>query len=648
MPAVLTRIILLLSAVLAFAASGLALAAEPAAGARQAWQLLDYIAVDYPAAVQKGQVVDAGEYAEMQEFTAAVSSKLATLPADAGREGRLATAKTLQRLVAERAPEDQIARTAGTLASELLAVYKIEAAPAAAPDLERGAALYAQQCTACHGASGRGDGPAASGMDPPPIAFTDAARAMHRSPLSLYQVISQGLPGTAMASYAHLSNEDRWALAYYTGGLAYDAAARTEGATVWAADSQARGLLADLAAVSRSTEAELAKSIAAEKARAITGYLRSNPEVVLTAPTAVNSNASLALARQQLRDSVAAYRAGDSTKASALALSAYLDGVEPVEPQLGSRDRALLRKIESAMAVLRSSIGKGAPAADVEAQAAAVVQLLDRSEKTLATDTNSATTAFIGSFTILLREGVEALLIVIGMIAFLRKAQRQDVLPYVHAGWIGALLAGVVTWAVATYAVSISGAEREVTEGFSALFAAVVLLSVGIWMHQKSMAGRWQQYLQEKMSAALTRRSAAFLFVLSFVAVYREVFETILFYAAMWNEQDISAILAGLVSGLFVLALIAFALLRLGTRLPIGQFFRYSSILIAVLAVVLVGKGVAALQEAGWIGQALVAAPQVEWLGLYPTWQSILAQLVVAAIAIFGFLANTRGAKVAP
>ena len=247
-----------------------------------------------------------------------------------------------------------------------------------------------------------------------------------------------------------------------------------------------------------------------------------------------------------------------------------------------------------------------------------------------------------------MREGVEALLIVIGMIAFLRKAERRDVLPYVHAGWIGALLAGGVTWAIATYAVSISGAEREVTEGLSALFAAIVLLSVGIWMHQKSTAGRWQQYLQEKMSAALTRRSATFLFVLSFVAVYREVFETILFYAAMWNEQDSSAILAGLGLGLVVLAVIAFALLRLGTRLPIGQFFRFSSILIAVLAVVLVGKGVAALQEAGWISQALAAVPQIEWLGLYPTWQSILAQLAVAAIAIFGFVANARGAKAMP
>lgn len=252
------------------------------------------------------------------------------------------------------------------------------------------------------------------------------------------------------------------------------------------------------------------------------------------------------------------------------------------------------------------------------------------------------TTAFLGSFTILLREGLEALLIVIGMIAFLRKAERPEVLRYVHAGWIGALLAGGVTWAVATYLVGVSGANREVTEGLSSLFAAIVLLSVGIWMHQKSLAGRWQQYLHAKMSAALTRRSAIFLFSLAFIAVYREVFETILFFIAMWSERNGGAIVAGLVAGSAALAAVAYWLLRVSKRLPIGQFFSISSILIAVLAVVLVGKGMAALQEAGWVAQGLIAAPRIDWLGVYPSWQSLTAQLIVAVIASVGFLINTR------
>jgi high-affinity iron transporter len=245
----------------------------------------------------------------------------------------------------------------------------------------------------------------------------------------------------------------------------------------------------------------------------------------------------------------------------------------------------------------------------------------------------------------LLREGLEAMLIIIGMIAFLRKAERRDVLPYVHAGWIGALMAGVLTWAVATYLVGISGANREVTEGLSAIFAAVTLLSVGIWMHQKSLAGRWQEYLKAKMTAALTRRSAMFLFMLAFVAVYREVFETILFFIAMWSERNSTAILAGLLVGGAVLAGTAYWMLRISRRLPISQFFSISSMLIAVLAVVLVGKGVVALQEAGWIAQGLVAMPRIDWLGIYPSWQSLLAQLVVAVIALVGFMVNKRSAR---
>ncbi len=231
------------------------------------------------------------------------------------------------------------------------------------------------------------------------------------------------------------------------------------------------------------------------------------------------------------------------------------------------------------------------------------------------------------------------------MIAFLRKSERREALPWVHAGWVGALVAGAITWAAATWLIDISGANRELTEGLSSLFAAVVLLSVGIWMHQKSLAGRWQQYLNARLSAALGRRSMVFLFVLSFVAVYREVFETILFYAAMWNPRDAGAIVAGLAAGSVGLALVTFALLRLGMRLPIGKFFAVSSALIAVLAVVLVGKGVAALQEAGWISLGMIQAPRIDLLGIYPTWQTLTAQLTVAIAAALGFWINLRGGR---
>jgi high-affinity iron transporter len=272
--------------------------------------------------------------------------------------------------------------------------------------------------------------------------------------------------------------------------------------------------------------------------------------------------------------------------------------------------------------------------------------LFGEAEVALAPDTSSGISAFLGALTILLREGLEALLILIAIIAFLRKAERPEVMPYVHAGWVGALLAGGLTWFAATYLVGISGASRELTEGFAALFAAAVLLFVGIWMHGKSQAGAWQRYIKDKLSHALSKRSAWFLFLLSFVVVYREVFETVLFYAALWSQGNGGAILAGGGLGAIVLAAMAWAMLRYSRRLPIAQFFSISSILIAVLTVVLAGKGIAALQEAGWLSVSVVGIPRIALLGIYPTLQGVLTQLLTLAVLIAGFSYNRRAARV--
>ncbi|WP_231734325.1 cytochrome c/FTR1 family iron permease [Lysobacter gilvus] len=620
-------------------------AETPGANPRQTWQLLDYVAVDYAGAVQAGQVVAPAEYAEMREFAGTVRIQLAALPTTPAQPALLAQADRLIAAVEAKAEARDVATLAHQLADALLKSYPIAAAPTMPPDLARAAPLYAQQCAGCHGASGRGDGPVAASLNPPPINFTDAERAARRSPLALYQAISQGIQGTAMTGFTGLSDADRWALAFYVGGLAYPQEARAKGEALWRDNAALHRQLPTLESLTRTSEADLASSLGqAQQAQAIVAYLRSQPQAV-TAHAPGPTGGPFALARQRLADSVQAFAAGDATQAKALALSSYLDGVEPVEPTLAARDRARMRQIETAMSAYRAQLGRNTPATEVTRQADQITVLFDRAEKVLQDSHTDSTTAFLGSFTILLREGLEALLIVIGMIAFLRKAERREVLPYVHAGWVGALLAGVVTWAIATYLVGVSGANREVTEGLSALFAAVVLLIVGIWMHQKSLAGRWQQYLHAKMSAALTRRSAIFLFSLAFIAVYREVFETILFFIAMWSEHNGGAIVAGLVAGSAALAAIAYWMLRVSKRLPIGQFFSISSLLIAVLAVVLVGKGIAALQEAGWVGQALVAVPRIDWLGVYPSWQSLLAQLAVAVIAAGGFYFNARSSR---
>ena len=200
------------------------------------------------------------------------------------------------------------------------------------------------------------------------------------------------------------------------------------------------------------------------------------------------------------------------------------------------------------------------------------------------------------------------------------------------------LVAGGATWAAATRLIAISGASSELTEGIGSLVSAVVLLSVGVWMHGKAQAGAWQACIRDKLSAALSKRSAWFLFLLAFIVVYREVFETILFYAALWSQGTQGALLGGAALAIVCLALIAWGLLIFSRRLPISQFFAYSALLIAALAVILTGKGVAGLQEAGVMDvHPLAALPRVEILGLFPTWAGLAAQLLALTAIIVGF-----------
>ncbi|MCJ0824482.1 cytochrome c/FTR1 family iron permease [Luteimonas sp. 50] len=649
---------LLLTTVL-LAVAGLCVAAPNTTGAdaRQLWQLLDYVAVDYAGAVADGKVVKAGEYAEMVEFAATAQRSIARLPAGPGHAQLVDGSAALVQAVARKADPAEVARLARGLADQVVVGYGIETGPRQVPDLARGATLYQGQCASCHGAQGNADGPAAARLDPPAIAFTDAARARERSVFGLYQVITQGVAGTSMASFAGLPEADRWALAFHVAGLSYDDRVRAAGQALWTTGAPPSAQVPDLDALARLTEADLAAGSNAAVARALMAYLRSHPQQLVDSANAVaavagasgpGGGAGLAIAREKLDQSVAAYGRGDAAGARTLALSAYLDGFEMVEPTLAARDPKLMAQVEAAMGEYRSRLAAGAPQAEVAAQAQVLHGLLDSSAATMEQTSGDASVAFFGSYTILVREGLEALLILIAMIAFLRKAERRDALTYVHAGWIVALVAGVGTWFAATYFVEISGASRELTEGLSALFAAAVLLSVGIWMHQKSVAGHWQHYLQSQLSAALTGRSAWLLFGLAFIAVYREVFETILFYIALWNQGHNGALLLGLLAGAGTLALIAVLMLRYSRRLPIGKFFTWSSVLITVLAVVLAGKGVAALQEAGWLSVHTLRAPRIPLLGMYPSMQSMLAQLGVLAVAVAGFVLNMRSGRNRP
>ena len=621
-----------------------ALAASPAradtASVQTAWRLLDYIAVDYQGAVQDGEVISQTEFAEMTEFAASAHERINELPPSSARADLQHRAAALQTLIASKALATTVAATARSLAGDLIKAYPITLAPAKPLNFARGQALYTQNCLSCHGANGDGKGPAALGLVPPAIAFSDKNRARERSVFALYQVIEQGISGTSMASFGVLPPEDRWDLALYVGAFAFPESAADEGRRIWQEKATLRADI-NLEKLVSLTPASLANEIGETQADAITAYLRRHPAAVQEPTTG-----PLTLARTRLDEALTAYANGARKAAADLALSAYLDGFEPVEPILAVRDNALKIRIEGAMGMLRARIAKGLSPDEVRKQAAVLNTLFAQAEAALARHEASAGSSFFGAFTILLREGLEALLIVVAMLAFLRKVERKDALPYVHGGWIAALVAGVLTWGVGTYLIGISGASRELTESFGSVLAAIVLLWVGIWMHRKCNAQAWQCYVCDQLTHALKRRSAWFLFGLSFIVVYREVFETILFYAAIWNQGNGAAVLAGGATAMLALLAVAAVMLRYGRVLPIGKFFAYSSVLIALLAVVLTGKGVAALQEAGYLPiHPLASFPRIEILGMFPTCEGIIAPLAMVLFLAIGFGYNHRLAQ---
>ncbi len=165
--------------------------AEPTS-VQTAWRLLDYIAVDYPGAVLDGAVISEAEFAEITEFAASAHERLNELPAASVRADLLLRGVTLQTLIASKASATIVAASARSLAADLIKAYPITLAPGTPLDFARGQGLYTQNCQSCHGANGDGKGPAAVGLVPSPIAFTDKSRARERSVFALYQVIEQG------------------------------------------------------------------------------------------------------------------------------------------------------------------------------------------------------------------------------------------------------------------------------------------------------------------------------------------------------------------------------------------------------------------------------------------------------------------------
>ena len=210
-------------------------------------------------------------------------------------------------------------------------------------------------------------------------------------------------------------------------------------------------------------------------------------------------------------------------------------------------------------------------------------------------------------------------------------------------GVTGGVAASAATWVLAVTLVPVSGASREMVEGVTALIAVAVLLYVSHWLFQKTYIHDWKTYLQEHVGRAMTRGSALAMAGLAFAAVYREGFETVLFYQALMFDAGASAVLAGFVPGILVILAIGYGIVRLGLKLPLKRVFAATGSVMLYLAFVFIGKGLYNLQEAGvFAPHPLAWVPDHEALrqlfGLYPLAETIVAQAAFLALLGAGAL----------
>lgn len=290
---------------------------------------IQYIASDYNRAVQNGRVADSLEYSEMQRF--ARSLVTAYQDADGKKKGIANDLRQLERLIADKAELKQVRAVCSALTAALIKEMNLVIFPRVGPDLANGERLFSENCVSCHGALGKGDGPAADTLNPKPRDFTDPEHLQAYAPHQFFQAISFGVEGTAMPAFAEsFTNEEQWDLAFYLMTLRRDfrpsqiagSATNPTLTLQQLATKNNKELAAILAQQKRSSRREPSLDITA-----LVDYCRQNPPQPAMAEY-------LAITEKLLKQSLSAYVTGDSARANLSAYDAYWHGFEPIEHNL--------------------------------------------------------------------------------------------------------------------------------------------------------------------------------------------------------------------------------------------------------------------------------------------------------------------------
>jgi high-affinity iron transporter len=603
-------------------------------------------AQEYRAGVQNGRVVAKAEIGEARLFLAEARRSAALLPGDVSTT-TTREIEGVERLIDATVDPDSVEARVRALTSSLSQRLGIslEEIPAETPSLARGAQVYRENCASCHGNLGRGDGPMAAGLNPKPADLADRAALGDATPLDFYRRVTIGVVGTAMPAFeTRLSADDRWAAAAYATLLRLPAPRGEVPASLQRFDATAR--LSDSA-----IGAELGAEGRPDTSLARVAAVRSVQHEADAAATA----RVFAGVRSQLDSADRLARAGRSSEASTAAFNAYMT-FEQVEGSVRAKNPDLATSLENRFAALRTRAAGGAAPGELDGIRAGLAADLENAERVLG-ETLSPFNLFLQSFVILVREGLEAILVLGALMTFLVKTGAAHRKRDLHVGVGAAIAASLLTAFALETVFRLSPAKREALEGLTMVVATVVLFYVSYWLLSKMEVAKWNRFVRGKVQDAVTSGSALALASAAFLAVYREGFETVLFYKALFvaggSGSSTVAVLAGIALGSVVMVVVYLAINRFGVRLPLKPFFGVTSAFLYYMAFVFAGKGIAELQEGQLVPTTIVSwAPRIPSLGIYPTAESLLAQsallvLLVAAL-VWTFVIEPRRLPGAP
>ncbi|MEK4229855.1 FTR1 family iron permease [Solibacillus sp. FSL H8-0538] len=300
-----------------------------------------------------------------------------------------------------------------------------------------------------------------------------------------------------------------------------------------------------------------------------------------------------------------------------------------VEIDVSTRNGSLYTKIEGDFPILVSELRKSSPDVDsVKAQ-------LNYFKKEIQILQEDGDYTFWDSALILLREGLEALLIIMVLVSFLKKSNQEKMVKWIYSGAaLGVVLSALAAVLLSVLFQSISvNTSREMLEGYVGLFAAIMMIGIGIWLHNKSSVTSWNSYLSKQLSSAISKKSVLAMAGISFLSVFREGAETILFYVGVAPKMATFDFVLGIIVACLCLLVFAFVLFKLSVKIPVHLFFLAATIFIYVLAFKIIGTSLHTLQLTSVIPTNIIhALPVVSSIGFYPTIETMIGQAILLLI----------------